>query len=157
MGRLFDSAAAALGFTRSVSFEGQAAMWLEHQARSAVTTDAYPFPFIDRRLEFRPLLQALLEDRLRGRDIPEIARAFHRGIAQGVSAAARQICEEDAIGTVVLSGGVFQNGLLLHDLKSLFDANAIRVWTNHVVPANDGGISLGQSALAAFSGGQQHA
>ncbi len=157
MGRLFDSAAAALGFTRPIGFEGQAAMWLEHQARSAVSTDAYPFPFIDRRLDFRPLLQALLADRLRGRDIQEIARAFHRGIAHGVSAAARQICEENAIGTVVLSGGVFQNGLLLHDLKSVFDANALRVWTNHIVPANDGGISLGQSALAAFGGGQQHA
>jgi hydrogenase maturation protein HypF len=157
MGRLFDSAAAALGFTRPVSFEGQAAMWLEHQARSAVSTDAYPFPFIDRRLDFRPLLQALLADRPRGRDIREIARAFHRGIAQGVSAAVRQICEENDIDTVVLAGGVFQNDLLLHDLKSLFNEMSLRVWTNHVVPATDGGISLGQSALAAFGGGQQHA
>jgi hydrogenase maturation protein HypF len=52
--------------------------------------------------------------------------------------------------TVVLSGGVFQNELLLNDLKSLWQGAPLRIWTNHLVPANDGGISLGQAALAAL-------
>ncbi len=52
--------------------------------------------------------------------------------------------------TVVLSGGVFQNELLLHDLKSLFLEGSLQIFTNHAVPPNDGGISLGQAALAAF-------
>ena len=51
----------------------------------------------------------------------------------------------------MLSGGVFQNELLLEDLKSLLEGDALAVWTNHAVPPNDGGISLGQAALAAFA------
>jgi hydrogenase maturation protein HypF len=50
----------------------------------------------------------------------------------------------------VLSGGVFQNELLLNDLKSLWEGEGLRIWTNHAVPCNDGGISLGQAALAAL-------
>jgi len=53
--------------------------------------------------------------------------------------------------TVVLSGGVFQNELLLRDIRSLLEPQHLRIWTNHIVPANDGGISLGQAALAAFA------
>jgi hydrogenase maturation protein HypF len=60
------------------------------------------------------------------------------------------IGEERGTHTVVLSGGVFQNELLLEDLKLLLDAAGFEVWTNHAVPPNDGGISLGQAALAAF-------
>jgi hydrogenase maturation protein HypF len=158
IGRLFDAAAAVLGFTRPVSFEGQAAMWLEHQARTAAPSDEYPFPFVDHELDFRPLLQALIEDRTRGRDIREIARAFHRGVARGVRDAALLLSENHGIDTIVLSGGVFQNDLLLQDLKSLLDKQSLRIWTNRTVPANDGGISLGQAALAAFQqGGQEHA
>ena len=80
----------------------------------------------------------------------EIARAFQRGIAQGLFAAIRAVCEEHGIPTVVLSGGVFQNELLLEDLKPLLESEKLQVWTNHAVPPNDGGISLGQAALAAF-------
>jgi hydrogenase maturation protein HypF len=54
------------------------------------------------------------------------------------------------LDTVVLSGGVFQNELLLEDLQSLLTEGSLQVWTNHAVPPNDGGISLGQAALAAF-------
>ena len=56
LGRLFDTAAALLGFTRDITFEGQAAMWVEHMARSAARCDCYPFPFADGELDFRPLL-----------------------------------------------------------------------------------------------------
>jgi hydrogenase maturation protein HypF len=159
IGRLFDAAAAVLGFTRSVSFEGQAAIWLEHQARTAACSDEYPFPFVDHELDFRPLLQGLMEDRMRGRDVREIARAFHWGVARGVSDAALVLLSENTeIDTIVLSGGVFQNDLLLQDLKSLLDKQSLRIWTNRTVPANDGGISLGQAALAAFQqSGQEHA
>jgi hydrogenase maturation protein HypF len=88
---------------------------------------------------------------MRGCSTPEIARAFQRGIANGLYAAIKTVCEEQAIHTVVLSGGVFQNELLLEDLKLFLDAERLHVWTNHAVPPNDGGISLGQAALAAFS------
>ena len=151
MGRLFDAAAALLGFTRETTFEGQAAMWLEQQARGAACTDAYPFPFANRELDFRPLLKSLAKDRSGGRDANECARAFQKGLALGVFNAATALCQEHDCDTIVFSGGVFQNELLLEDLKSMFGSMPLQIWTNHAVPPNDGGISLGQAALASFA------
>jgi hydrogenase maturation protein HypF len=151
MGRLFDTAAALLGFTRPISFEGQAAIWLEQLAHRASTTDAYPFPFLDNELDFRPLLERVVLDRSRARAPVEIARAFQRAISHGLRDAALALCEAHSVETVVLSGGVFQNELLLSDFRESIANKRIRVWTNHAVPSNDGGISLGQAALGAFA------
>jgi|HubBroStandDraft_6_1064221.scaffolds.fasta_scaffold00264_15 hydrogenase maturation protein HypF len=150
VGRVFDATAALLGFTREVTFEGQAAIWLEQLARSAPTTEPYPFPFVGAELDFRPLLLAVAQDRVRGRDVREIARSFQRGVAQGLCDAVNEISRAHAADTILLSGGVFQNELLLQDLNSLLANGSLQVWTNHAVPPNDGGISLGQAALAAF-------
>jgi hydrogenase maturation protein HypF len=149
-GRLFDSAAALLGFVRESTFEGQAAIWLEQLARGASNQDAYPFPSDGQELDFRPLLEAVVLDRLRNRPPPEIAHAFQRGVATGVMRVVARLCQSSVTDTVVLSGGVFQNELLLEDLRSLLAPHRIDIWTNHAVPPNDGGISLGQAALAAF-------
>jgi hydrogenase maturation protein HypF len=151
MGRLFDTAAALLGFTREITFEGQAAMWLERVAAHAPAADAYPFPLVGGELDFRLLLQSVINDMLRGRDQCEIARAFQRGIAAGLHDATTTLCHTHNTDTVVLSGGVFQNELLLRDLKDLLEPEQQQIWTNHAVPANDGGISFGQAALAALS------
>jgi hydrogenase maturation protein HypF len=150
-GRLFDSAAALLGFTRAITFEGQAAMWVERMARRATVAEPYPFPFADGQLDFRPLLLAVAEDRKRGRPIPEIARAFQLAVARGLTEAATQLCRHRQLNTVVLSGGVFQNELLLSDVRELMGKGGLEIWTNHAVPPNDGGISLGQAVIAAFS------
>jgi hydrogenase maturation protein HypF len=150
-GRLFDTAAALVGFTRGITFEGQAAMWLEHLAgRCTEAVEGYPFPMTDDEMDYRPLLHAVIDDRLRDRDPAVIARRFHLGIAQGVCGAVLHIAGMQRAGTVVLSGGVFQNQMLLRDLKSLLGASGLKVWTNTSVPPNDGGVSLGQAALAAF-------
>lgn len=151
MGRLFDTAAALLGFTREITFEGQAAMWLEHLARRGQDQTAYPFPVMGEELDFRPLLAAVIRDCRRGRGPADIARAFHRGIANGVVTAAAMLCDAHGLDTVVLSGGVFQNQLLLEEIAA---ATTLRIWTNAAVPPNDGGISLGQAALAAFEDGR---
>lgn len=158
MGRLFDTAAALLGFTREINFEGQAAMWLEnlahhasdrkHSARGAPDSDAYPFPLDRDELDWRPLLMRVVKDRLAERPLAEIARSFHAAVADALARAALMLCEAHAIDTVVLSGGVFQNELLLELLKPLL--SDVTVWTNSAVPPNDGGISLGQAAMAAF-------
>ena len=152
VGRLFDTAAALLGFTREITFEGQAAMWVEHMARSAREMDCYPFPFADGELDFRPLLTAVAADRVKGRDPAVIARAFQRGLAQGLAQAVQELSVRHGVDTVVLSGGVFQNELLLEDLKNNLLETRLHIWTNRAVPANDGGISLGQAAIAAFFG-----
>jgi hydrogenase maturation protein HypF len=141
MGRLFDTVAALVGFTRPMSFEGQAAMWLEHLAQSSPPVPAYPFPLQDARWDFRPLLRAVVEDRLRHRDVTSIARAFHEAVADAIAALATQ--QPDL--PVVLSGGVFQNRLLLRCIRERLGD---RVWVNHRVPPNDGGICLGQVAMA---------
>lgn len=150
VGRLFDAAAAVLGFTRQITFEGQAAMWLEQLARASADGTPYRFPYRGDELDFRPLLNSMIADRLCGRDPREIARAFQRGLAEGLCAALVDVCKAHNLKTSVLSGGVFQNELLLADLKGLLENENLQIWTNRAVPANDGGISLGQAALAAF-------
>lgn len=141
MGRLFDTVAALVGFTRAQSFEGQAAMWLEHLARSGGEVEAYPFPYAGEELDFRPTLHAVIADRLAGRDRREIARAFHAALAGAIVAVARVL----EIERVAVSGGVFQNALLMEMLAA---ALGPRLWWNTKVPPNDGGLSLGQAALA---------
>jgi hydrogenase maturation protein HypF len=151
-GRLFDAAAALLGFTRAMSFEGQAAIWLQHLAGGARATSVAPynFPLADSELDWRPLLQGVVTDRLRGRDPAEIARAFHAGVAHGLSEAAVLLCRVQGLRTVVASGGVFQNFMLTEELNRLLEQQGIAFWINHAVPPNDGGISLGQAAFGAL-------
>jgi hydrogenase maturation protein HypF len=149
-GRLFDAAAALLGFVRPVSFEGQAAIWLEHLAGAAGAVPPYDFPFTDAELDWRPLLHGIVADRMRGLDPAEIARAFHAGVARGLRDAGVVLCRAQGLGIVAASGGVFQNAMLTEELAGLLEQEGIALWINHTVPPNDGGISLGQAALGAL-------
>jgi hydrogenase maturation protein HypF len=153
-GRLFDTVAALLGFTRAITFEGQAAMWLEHLASGASDTSsvsgttraraAYAVPFRRGELDYRPLLTAIIDDRGHGRDTGSIARAFHESLADAIVNVHAEI---GAARPLVASGGVFQNRLLLELLRRRAGTS---LWVNRTVPPNDGGLSLGQAALAAF-------
>jgi hydrogenase maturation protein HypF len=154
VGRLFDAAAAILGFMRPVSFEGQAAMWLEQLARRSGPVEALPFPLVNDELDFRPLLGAVIDQKLRGLDTAAIARAFHAGLAQGLAVALGMLRQQYGSDTVALSGGVFQNELLLMHICDLLENDRLEIWTNRAVPANDGGICLGQAALAAMEIGR---
>ena len=148
MGRLFDAVAALLGFTRETTFEGQAAIWLEHLARQSTPQPSYPFP----KFDHRPLVRSILNDCLAGRDSAEIAAAFHATLAAGVVEEILRLSLQYNLTTAALSGGVFQNELLFESISSqLHERSAIRLIMNQRVPANDGGISLGQAALAACS------
>ena len=95
-------------------------------------------------------MQGVAKDRLRGRPGREIARAFHAGVAAGLVDASTALCGAHSLDTVVVSGGVFQNDLLLGDVRDGLAAVGLRLWTNHQVPPNDGGLSLGQAALCAM-------
>jgi hydrogenase maturation protein HypF len=149
IGRLFDTVAALLGFTRTMSFEGQAAIWLEHLARHAPTQTPYPFPFDGQTWDYTPLLEQVLEDATKGLEKPAIARRFHEAIAHGILEATLRLEDSKYFEAVVLSGGVFQNRLLTERSLELLTARGFKVWINREVPANDGGISLGQVAMAA--------
>ncbi|MDQ4079220.1 MAG: carbamoyltransferase HypF [Gemmatimonadota bacterium] len=147
VGRLFDTVAALCGFTRENTFEGQAAMWLEHVAGKGPAMEGAPLVFRDSELDFREVLDAVIRDRLAGRPESEIARQFHYSLACGIADATRAFCEQHNVSTVAFTGGVFQNALLLHDLERLLARSGIELWTNRTVPPNDGGVSLGQAAL----------
>jgi hydrogenase maturation protein HypF len=147
VGRLFDTVAALLGFTRESTFEGQAAMWLEHLAGRGRPPEGPPIVFRNAELDFRAALHAVIASRLAGRQPSQVAREFHWSLARGVVEAARALCQAHDVHVVVLAGGVFQNDLLVHDVESVLGPGPIELWMNRAVPPNDGGISLGQAAL----------
>jgi hydrogenase maturation protein HypF len=150
-GRLFDTVAALVGFTRPTTFEGQAAIWLEHLARGAAADrSALPCRFAAREIDWRETLAAVVDARIRGVPPAIIARAFHRGLASAIASASVELAGEANVGTVVLSGGVMQNDLLLSDIRDTLRGTSLQLWVNHGVPPNDGGVSLGQAAMAAF-------
>ncbi|HKI56760.1 MAG TPA: carbamoyltransferase HypF [Trueperaceae bacterium] len=153
IGRLFDAAAGLLGFDRAMTFEGQAAMWLEALARNGARRDdpGYPLPFDGATWDHRTLLGALLRDVHRGVGAERCAWRVHAGIATGVVAAAERLAGAHGVGVVVLSGGVWQNRLL-HELGVAgLRGCGLEPWWNLAVSPGDGGISLGQAALAAVA------
>ncbi|MEE4188329.1 MAG: carbamoyltransferase HypF, partial [Roseobacter sp.] len=152
-GRLFDAFAATLGLVAGAqSFEGEAAMALEALARRAPTGDAEkPYIFAtghtNGALDDSELWAAWAADRAAG--IPEtvMARRFHAGVAASFVHSARHLIDTGAAKAVALSGGCFQNALLLQDCLALLQD--VPVLVHHRVPANDGGLALGQAAVAA--------
>ena len=145
MGRLFDAVAALLGVRERVTYEGQAAIELEHLAGDAAA-DPYPWEFGDST----SLVALCYGDLLSGRPREEVAARFHETVAH----AAADACV-DAAGpcTVVLSGGSFQNLRLLHSTRASLEERGLRVLTHQLVPPNDGGVSYGQAAVAATRSG----
>ena len=145
MGRLFDAVAALLGVREITSYEGQAAIELEHLADD-VEADAYECRVEDGLVRGADLVAAAHDDLEAGRPRNEIAAAFHEGVAL----AAAKLCELAAEPRqVVLSGGSFQNLRLLQSTRARLANLGFRVLTHRLVPPNDGGISYGQAAIAA--------
>jgi hydrogenase maturation protein HypF len=144
-GRLFDAVAALLGVRERVSYEGQAAIELE-QLASDVAADGYACRILDGVVLGADLVAAAHDDLAAGRDRPEIAAAFHEGVAR---AFARVCAGAGEPRTVVLSGGSFQNLRLLGSLRRRLQVCGFRVLSHRLVPPNDGGVSYGQAAVAA--------
>ena len=145
MGRLFDAVSALLGVREHVSYEGQAAVELEWLAGN-VPAEPYACAVAGGTIAGPELVRAAHDDLSAGRFRAEIAAAFHEGVA----AAGARACELAAEPrTVVLSGGAFQNLRLLGSTRSRLQRLGFRVLSHRVVPANDGGISYGQAAVAA--------
>ena len=152
MGRLFDAVAAILGVRTVAHYEGQAAMELETLAGRA-SGSVLPFPILERRAGFEldpwPLLNALGEKRARGCAPDGLAASFHESLAHAAARAACRAAESAGLETIALGGGTFQNARLLSRVTDLIRARGLAVlWPRQLSP-NDGGISLGQAAVAA--------
>ena len=147
-GRLFDAVSALLGVRDEVSYEGQAAVELEHLADPG-ERGTYAVPVAEGVAQVSALVRAVTEDLLGGVAPARIATRFHHALADLVTAVCTQLREERGLSTVALSGGVFQNSLLLAGCLDRLQDQGFDVLTHRDVPCNDGGISLGQAAVAA--------
>ena len=151
-GRLFDAVSAILGICSVATYEAQAAIALELAARDAnlASVSGYPFEITDSGVVLlNGIMAGVVSDLMAGRSVSEIAAAFHETVAQIVLAAACWARERTGLSTVVLSGGAFQNRLLLRLTRERLRSSGFEVLTHQQVPANDGGLSLGQAVIAA--------
>jgi hydrogenase maturation protein HypF len=106
-------------------------------------------PTSGQTLDVSPMIRAIVNDIQKGVPIPQIAYRFHRSIAELLATACIRAREQTGLNVVALSGGVFQNRLLLEQLMTRLTEVAFQVYVNRRVPPNDGGLSLGQAAIAA--------
>jgi hydrogenase maturation protein HypF len=165
MGRLFDAVAALAGVRTHVAYEGQAAMKLEWLATDAPTGGVYPWSIVENSKEMngrgddnpaptweidtRPLIREVAADAERGSPAHVIARRFHSTMVEIVAEICGRIRKQTSLSTIVLSGGVFMNALLTREAESRLTEEGFAVYRHSRVPANDGGLSLGQLAVAA--------
>ena len=153
LGRLFDGVASIIGVRNSVVFEGQAAMELEMTATEK-TMETYNYEWISEdlyRILFQPMIRGIVQDMEKGITPPEISGKFHWTLIRLFTELCEVIAKETGLNRVVLSGGVFQNSILLTGLIRTLTQENFQVFTHKLVPPNDGGISLGQAMVAAAS------
>ncbi len=151
MGRLFDAAAALAGVRQAVNYEAQAA--IEFEALADPGEDgAYPLNYANGLIDPAPAWAALLADRQAGVELGRIAARFHNGVAQVAAEVCRHLRDERGLNEVVLSGGVWQNVTLLRRTLALLAGDGFTVYTHRLVPPNDGGLALGQAAVAGARG-----
>ncbi|HEY8092353.1 MAG TPA: carbamoyltransferase HypF, partial [Acidimicrobiales bacterium] len=159
MGRLFDAVAALLGGRRTVSYEAQAAVELEALARTVSRADA---PTYDSTvivadadgvavLDPTALVARLIQERDRGGPPATIAAGFHEAIGRASAALAADLARRRGLDTVALTGGVFQNARLTDVVEAALVEDGFTVLVHRTIPPNDGGISVGQAAIAAFA------
>jgi hydrogenase maturation protein HypF len=173
MGRLFDAISALLGIRGEIDYEGQAAVELEMAAHSSViarpvpseareldeaisgNNESYPYHIDEdkgiRIVRLGDLLSAVIKDLQQGISKGRISVKFHNTVARMINEMCHLIADETDITQVALSGGVFQNRLLLRKAVSLLESSGFQVFTHRQVPCNDGGISLGQAVIANFA------
>ncbi len=152
-GRLFDAVAAALGLAFDQQYyEGQAAMELEALIGGRAPQGGYSVAVSDKGvISWAPLWTALIADLEAGVDPATIAGRFHVGLADVLAETVASVASEARTGRIVLSGGVMQNRFLLHHLTDRLRAQGLTVLRHRQLPANDGGLSLGQACIAALS------
>jgi hydrogenase maturation protein HypF len=158
-GRLFDAVAALAGLSNEVSYEAQAAIALEMQAPDKFTktqTEIYPYSFEEQSgvtiVKLGELFSSIVGDVRNSVTVSTISLKLHRTIANITVEMCGKISQQSGIKQVALSGGVFQNHLLLKLTSDGLKQAGFKVFTHHLVPCNDGGLSLGQAVIANFVG-----
>jgi len=161
-GRWFDAVAALCGIRHEVSYDGQAAIELE-AAAAAGEHAPYPFsvapPDVVARLvvDLRPAVRAIAADLRAGVGVPVVSARFHRTLARAIAVTCAHARDAGAPETVALTGGCFQNRLLAERAIAELEALGFEVLSHEKVPCNDGGLALGQAAVAAYRlGNVQH-
>ncbi len=160
-GRLFDAVAALIGLRDRVTHEGQAAIELEWLALAAPAHEASPFEFdiaggaeggAPLLIDTRPIIAGIISAIGRRLDPSHIARRFHSTLVEVVAQVCARLRQAEELDAVVLSGGVFQNSLLTVEVIERLERDGFRVYRHRNVPPGDGGLSLGQLAIAAAAG-----
>lgn len=153
-GRLFDAVSSLLGICDRISYEAQAAIRLQMFAERSRSRRSLPFVIREENgmliLDSSPMIRALVKGLRAGEQREDLARAFHNGFAEACSRVCHRLAGACATRrpAVCLSGGVFQNKLLLETLVKKVRAQLLKVYYNELLPANDGAISLGQALIA---------
>jgi hydrogenase maturation protein HypF len=155
-GRLFDAVSALIGVRSEIQYDAQAAIELEMLACDEENENSvFPFTIVEQNsvnlIKVKELFSAIIKDLQNNVSQARIAARFHNTVARIILNVCQAIYKETDITQVVLSGGVFQNRLLLRRAVSLLEAEDFKVFTHRQVPTNDGGISLGQAIVANFS------
>lgn len=153
MGRLFDAVASLLGVRHRIDYEGQAAIELEALAESALDDPAPSLPLLVRTdgvIDPTTMVQTMVAALYAGTRPALLAAAFHEAVADAVAKAVGQVAGETRL--VGLTGGVFQNVLLLRACRKRLRCKGFEVIAHHVVPPNDGGLALGQAAISMLRG-----
>ena len=151
MGRLFDAVASLLGVCQEVSYEGQAAIELEHLARRGQhrRPGCLEFAVTDGLLDPAPLIAGLVAGLRAGAEPADLAAGFHAAVIRGTAEAAGRTADHAGISVIGLTGGVFANRILLQGLRQSLTKSGYEVLTHRIVPCNDGGLALGQATIAA--------
>jgi len=155
-GRLFDAVSALIGLRGRIDYEAQAAIELEMLADES-ETGSYPFSIIEQKginiVHFDELFSAIIADIREGVSPANISMKFHRTMARVVVQMCQHLSNNTGIKKVALSGGVFQNRLLLRLAVAALEGAGLEVLTHGEVPVNDGGVSVGQAVIANFAQG----
>jgi hydrogenase maturation protein HypF len=151
-GRLFDAVSSLAGVRQEINYEAQAAIELETLVNEDVN-EVYEFA-LEKAIDSAPLIRAVVSDVKSGVPSGVIAAKFHNGMAAMIHDVCVYVREESDLNEVVLSGGVFQNVALLERVLPLLRTSGFTVYTHHLVPPNDGGLSLGQAMIAAVKAGR---
>lgn len=146
-GRLFDAVASILGLCQQVDFEAEAAMALQFSAESALDGPTFDVPVEKGVLDWRPMVRQLVDALDDGESTAALARGFHQTMAEGIV----EVAGQHELARVVLSGGCFQNRLLLTETVSRLERDGFHVYWPQRIPAGDGGLAVGQAIVASSS------